>query len=58
MPPNVKENILLVEGADDLYVTANIWEKHGLAKKHIQIEDMKGVDELLKDLKGFFEKVA
>ncbi len=45
-------NILLVEGSDDLYVTANLWEKSGLPKTdgHISIIDMKGIDPLFNEL--------
>jgi hypothetical protein len=43
----VVRNVLLVEGFDDLYVTANIWKKHFATPKtidHISIKDMNGVD--------------
>lgn len=47
-------NILLVEGYDDLYVTANIWEKNGLPKKHINIKQMGGDGLLPKTLRDTF----
>ncbi len=49
--PNIA-NVFLVEGSDDLYVTANIWEKNGLPKtqEHINIKDMNGIDALFKEL--------
>jgi hypothetical protein len=43
-------HVLLVEGQDDLFVTANIWKKHGFPEKYFHIEPMGGIDPLLRDV--------
>lgn len=46
----MSKNILLVEGSNDTYVTAGIWEKHGLQKKFINIIEKGGWQSILTEL--------
>jgi hypothetical protein len=40
------KNVLLVEGNDDLFVTANLWKSQGLPEQHFFIRNMNGWDKL------------